>query len=344
MSDVTANLVQDIIKVDSQYIRRLPMNEPIQLDGLPISVVLVDANHCPGAVLFLFTVQQPCPPISTVPWPKNPIAPLPWRHLHCGDFRAHVSHLQQEHILSHQPFHSCYLDTTYLRPSHTFPSQDEVISKCEALCISIVKDGKEVQDVVGGNRVKHMMSWLGGAFSGKPKRTLVVVGTYLIGKERVFLRLAKALDSKIFADGSKRRILNLLEDEEISDRLTADPSAASVHVVRIGSLNAENLQAYLTKHNYFDAIVAFRPTGWTFRPTTTPNGSWDLSPQFTNKTVTLFGVPYSEHSSFEELEMFVKGVSAAVYIPTVNIWNAVRRDEMHGWINRWNLEMKNKIM
>ena len=67
--------------------------------------------------------------------------------------------------------------------------------------------------------------------------TVVVSGTYTIGKERVFLALAEALGSKICVSKEKKSILNCLEWPELQSLLTTDPLTACVHVLPMKKLN-----------------------------------------------------------------------------------------------------------
>ena len=49
--------------------------------------------------------------------------------------------------------------------------------------------------------------------------------------------IAKALDCKIFVEARKLRILNQIEDVDLSRRLTTNPNDTNVHIVGMGSVN-----------------------------------------------------------------------------------------------------------
>lgn len=70
-----------------------------------VEVTLVDANHCPGAVQFVF--RLPCGK----------------RYLHCGDMRFRPSLLDNPHLKRAQGCTGVFLDTTYCNPRYTFPPQ-----------------------------------------------------------------------------------------------------------------------------------------------------------------------------------------------------------------------------
>ena len=56
-SHVTANLLIRDMRVNPGCIRALPLDAELLIEG--ISVTLIDANHCPGAVLLLFKTPPP---------------------------------------------------------------------------------------------------------------------------------------------------------------------------------------------------------------------------------------------------------------------------------------------
>ena len=94
------------------------------VDG--IRVRGLDANDCPGSMLFLFEQD----------W----LGRLgKQRILHCGDFRASAEHLNHPLLrpgkdgANGQKLDSVYLDTTYLNPKYAFPNQKSVIKACEGL-------------------------------------------------------------------------------------------------------------------------------------------------------------------------------------------------------------------
>ena len=75
-----------------------------------VEVTLLDANHCPGSVMFLFKI------IST-----QQIM------LHCGDFRACPA-MEEYPSLWNNKVDKVYLDTTYCRPEYDFPNQADAVS------------------------------------------------------------------------------------------------------------------------------------------------------------------------------------------------------------------------
>ena len=118
-----------------------------------------------------------------------------FRYLHCGDFRACPRHILHPSI-SGKVIDVVYLDTTYLNPKYCFPPQPLVVDACAELARRIVRGeslkggGADGGGSKGG--LKNMISsWVKkeeGKGKGKSKQdsnTLVVVGTYSIGKERV---------------------------------------------------------------------------------------------------------------------------------------------------------------
>ena len=192
-------------------------------------------------------------------------------------------------------------------------------------------------------------------------RLLVIVGTYSIGKERICLGVAKALNSKIYAPPNKQKVVAALEDPELSSLMTSDPLEAQVHMQMLMEIRAETLADYLTDFKpHFSRIVGFRPSGWNYRPpnsrfTESPSvqtvlfsENWksnytmhELTPQRGSTSQAMcFGVPYSEHSSFRELTMFCCALRIDKIIPTVNVGSAKSRERMKGWCEKWAMEKK----
>ncbi|KAK2549523.1 DNA cross-link repair 1A protein [Acropora cervicornis] len=178
-----------------------------------------------------------------------------------------------------------YLDTTYCNPEYSFPSQEEAINFAVNTSLRACRQN--------------------------PK-TLIVCGSYTIGKERVFLAIADALRCKVSVEKPKKRILDCLESDHISSVITTDWKAGQIHVLPMAKLTLQSLSNYLESHKpQFTELLAFKPTGWEH------------------------SVPYSEHSSFSELERFVKFVQPKKIIPTVNNYSAESRAQMQATFNKW---------
>lgn len=380
-SKVTANLVKQQLKVDPKYVIPLQFEERFEVSGTQgVAVTMIPANHCPGSSLFLFE--------KVVGKGSNPKVQ---RVLHCGDFRACPAHIAHPLLMpdivdsitgktKQQKIDVCYLDTTYLNPRYAFPSQEEVIKACADMCVSLRKERAEESDaweVVKRERAgTGMAKFVNSAVkaeddsiamslatnSSKPRgRLLVICGTYSIGKERICLGIARALDCKIWAPPGKQRICAALEDEELMSRMTDDPKEAQIHMQMLMEIRPETLQDYLNSYKpYFSRIVGFRPSGWNYKP---PNSRFTDSPSIptilhsvnwessfsmaelipqrgSTREASCFGVPYSEHSSFRELTMFVCALRIEKVVPTVNVGSATGRSKMKTWIERWLAERR----
>ena len=152
---------------------------------------------------------------------------------------------------------------------------------------------------------------------------LILVGTYSIGKEKLVKALAKDLGTRIYClDPRKHQVYEHLHDPELEALLTRDPLQARVHVLNMFALSASATQEWLatlrSRGAQLTHAVAFRPTGWTYRPTRsapiTPDtpleqvrqiyeernfGPHALFPtRDSTPEMRTYGVPYSEHSSF----------------------------------------------
>ncbi|KAK5556656.1 DNA cross-link repair protein PSO2/SNM1 [Exophiala xenobiotica] len=382
-SKVTCNLMLQQLKVDPKWVVPLEFEKKVEVPNTNGAfVTMIPANHCPGSSLYLF---------EKVTGKNRDGSPKTTRILHCGDFRAcpaHVSHplLRPDVMCSitgqvkQQVIDTCYLDTTYLTPKYAFPSQHDVIDACAQMCVSLSKEIVDVHDNWERTKADRagstMKKFLEQGESNLPKqeddeeldkkpkkrgRLLVVIGTYSIGKERICLGIAKALNSKIYAPPSKMRICKCLEDDELNALLTPHPLEAQVHMQTLMEIRAETLHEYMTSYgSHFARVVGFRPTGWSYRPPTSrftenpavntvlTSEAWksrftmrDLAPQRgSTRESNCFGVPYSEHSSFRELTMFCCALRINRIVPTVNVGSARSREKMKSWIEKWDAEKR----
>ncbi|ODN77538.1 hypothetical protein L202_04712 [Cryptococcus amylolentus CBS 6039] len=216
---------------------------------------------------------------------------------------------------------------------------------------------KEVKDEIKGEIVDEELKSV--KKEKKKGRTLVVIGTYSIGKERIVKAVAKALGSKIYCDPRKRGILLCQTDPELHSMMTSDPKEAQVHLLPLGNIQADRLHPYLANlHPHFDRVLGFRPTGWSYSPPAGVDmmpdvntvirrdqarrfGEGDLKPmRGSGKDFMMYGVPYSEHSSFFELTCFALSLPGPdlKMIATVNVGNEKSRAKMKKWFEKWLTE------
>lgn len=285
---ITGNLVKSKLRVKEQYINVLPMDTECIVNG--IKVLLLDANHCPGATMILFYL-----PSGTA-------------ILHTGDFRADPS-MERYPALIGQKIHTLYLDTTYCSPEYTFPSQQEVIQFAVNTAFEMVTLNP---------------------------RTLVVCGTYSIGKEKVFLAIAEVLGSKASMSRDKYKTLQCLESAAVNSLITMNWDGTLLHILPMMQINFKGLQDHLNKFSEnFDQVLAFKPTGWTYSDSCL--SVMDIKPQ-TRGNITIYGIPYSEHSSYLEMKRFVQWLKPQKIIPTVNVGDWRARSLMEKHFRDWMIE------
>ncbi|KAF8623211.1 hypothetical protein AX15_006449 [Amanita polypyramis BW_CC] len=352
-SEGTANLIFQMLSVDKKWVHPLPMDVPTVIPNTGgVCVTLIEANHCPGSCLFLFEGPQTVHTGDSKY--KSPfIGSLKvFRYLHCGDFRASPRHVLHPAMKGKQMDH-VYLDTTYLDPKYTFPPQPLVISACAKLA-------KQISQGTLMNK-SGIDTWLTkkDCEQRRTGRTLFIVGTYSVGKERVLKAIAHALESKVYCDARKAALLRCEADDELNNLLTSNPLAADVHLLPLGMITSDRLRDYLQKYKgQFDKAVGFRPTGWTYThavgidqtPTIAtvlsrvPHRDYtylDLRPsRQSTKNLQIYPVPYSEHSSFFELTCFAMSFNWAKMIATVNVGSDSSRQRMARWFSRWEMEKK----
>jgi DNA cross-link repair 1A protein len=211
------------------------MNTPTSIasKGKSVIVTLFDANHCPGAVMFLFEIGNK-------------------KVLHVGDFRFNRELMMQvPQLLSFSNGSSrldeIFLDTTYCDVKYTLPTQAEAI-----------RAAIEVAE-------KEMLT----SKKDKSSKTLFLFGSYTIGKERIYMSVAERLQMKVFVDTRRYQILSSLEwPKERMQMFTTNKSDTNLWVVPLGSVNFKQMPDYLEEANKnkvfvapYGRIVGFRPTG-----------------------------------------------------------------------------------
>ncbi|KAJ2227436.1 DNA cross-link repair protein PSO2/SNM1 [Coemansia sp. RSA 485] len=318
-----------------------------------------------------------------------------------------------------------YLDTTYLEPSYSFPRQSQVIETVGQFCHQINQGAGYLQahlneirnenskakakgraKTVAVSKVSLITQWFRPtqkaietndskdlmdvsnptAKSKKGSRVLFVVGTYTIGKEKLFIDIACRIKSKIYVKPDKRKLLECIASPSIMALLTDDMYEAQVHAVSLGTVNMQGMSDYLASlqpKSNFTSIVAFSPTGWSHAGPYIPGrketvssivpelpsaveinsarqkqdscallaafarsahigddtksafSTQKLKPRGSSSKVTIFPVPYSEHSSFAELARFVCSLDIATIVPTVYSSSSDKNHSASNWLSHW---------
>lgn len=230
-----------------------------------ISVTTLDANHCPGASLFFFEEWNSMKTglLKTI--------------LHTGDFRSDDKLIEEVlKYTNHREIDEIYLDTTYLLSTFTFPAQEELLNMV-ARFIEMINNPNFRQSFFGDKQksIFHFMSLPSSIDKKSEIPMLYLVGTYSIGKEKLAIKIAETLNTKIYVQSNsiKRKMVSIYWDQCFDNSLlTDDPSESQIHLVSLKVLRDFNaIDNYLktikeltgNKIKY-DNVFGFIPTGWTF--------------------------------------------------------------------------------
>ncbi|CAN2391491.1 telomeric loop formation [Pristimantis euphronides] len=208
-----------------------------------VSVTLIDANHCPGSVMFLFEGY-----FGTI--------------LYTGDFRYDSSMLACP-PLRNLKVDVLYLDNTNCDPAQRLPSREEATEQIKELI------------------EKH------------PYHD-IVIGLYSIGKESLLVELAKTFQSWVTVSQQRLELLTLLEIEDV---FSASDKAGRLRVVEHSEVNSENMKKWNSHH----PTIGILPTSQKVKV-------WHRD---------IHVVPYSDHSSYDELVEFVSRLKPSSIIPVV---------------------------
>lgn len=132
--------------------------------------------------------------------------------LHTGDFRASPDMEEYAELWNNQ-VDMIYLDTTYLSTKYEFQTQSDSIALINQYCHEFI-NSKEI----AGNY-------------------LILCGAYKIGKEKVWLRIAQEFNCKVWVDKERLKVIQCIQNEDISEVLTTHPKDASIHVLPLGNIS-----------------------------------------------------------------------------------------------------------
>ncbi|KAL1020817.1 hypothetical protein UPYG_G00005040 [Umbra pygmaea] len=248
-SPLSATLLKLKLQVREKWIHPLEVGEPymLPLDDMGkerLTVTLIDANHCPGAVMFLFQGY-----FGTI--------------LYTGDFRYTPSMLREPCLRNNTTIDVLYLDNTNCDPTRTLPSRQRAT--------------QQIKEIIRSH----------------PGHS-VVIGLYSLGKESLLVELA--IEFKTWVEVSIERLATL-RALELPDVFTTEPGAGRIKVVDQSEIRSNKLLLW----NQEQPTLAILPTS---RPVVSFHPGVHV-------------VPYSDHSSYQELEDFVSALRPSTLVPIV---------------------------
>lgn len=128
----------------------------------------------------------------------------------------------------------------------------------------------------------------------------VFLGLDNLGKEDLLIQIVKETHCKIFVKSNRKITLDILG---LSDITSNDEANSRILIVPTNQISGKNIAIWNKERKTHAILATARFCGFNFQPFL--------------KIPEIHVIPYSNHSSFSELKMFVKEVKPSVIVPIV---------------------------
>lgn len=224
LSEITANLVKQFIGVAEEFLNIVYVDVPFYIDD--VCIIPLDANHCPGAVLFLFKF----------PDGRNV--------LHTGDFRANEEMVKKLTQFNCQTLDLIYLDTTYLHSKRRMPLQSE--------SIQFVLDN--VQNYLETFIGERYLILVGAYLIGKENVWMAIAEKFNF---KVYLEKERLKGFKQICAASIRHF------KFFRDYVTLNEAEAEIRVVNMLQITYTSLRDFLSENqDSYTTILGVSASGW----------------------------------------------------------------------------------
>lgn len=270
-SEITKRLIELQFRNVGERFIALPMNESVPFgvdeDGKHVNVTLLDANHCPGAVMFLFEGAF-------------------GKVLHTGDFRYSAQMIRSltSRLGPHSYLDLAFVDNTYALVEREILTREDTVSEI----IRIIKTSRKENET-------KMRVYVGLHKIGK-EDIMLDLAKSMGTKIRVGYRRWKRLNAMMGQHSFElHRHFVYLEEEEGEFE---EQEAVIIEIVHTRGLTLESLTEKRKKYNC--RVIGILPSGLCY-----VDGKLSSCMKDDVNDVAVYNVNYSSHSSKRELETFL---------------------------------------
>ncbi|XP_066981287.1 5' exonuclease Apollo-like [Macrobrachium rosenbergii] len=263
-SETNAALLKLKFNFAPGVVKSLEVGETYQLsldaeDEYILSVTVLDANHVPGAVMFLFQGYF-------------------GNYLYCADMRWYpelLDHPVLKSVVESKELDCVFLDNTFSASYCDFPSREEA--------------KKEVFNIIDSSPESE-----------------IKIGVRSLGKEALLESVAARYQERILVSQEKYAVLRALKAPDV---YTTDPKQARIHAVPLNQITSQSHSKWNESTSTVSIILTALFVGWCH------------GPYSASASRGMYVVPYSDHSSYSELQEMVACLAPKQVLPIVRQWS-----------------------